>query len=354
MQHQNLVLTEKAIKNHCKRLQQEMKRYKQELSLCEVQNLFARVLGFNNFHEVKSVLQTDSHENNSINIDDENQNDFYKFIANNEKYSAKEKLDFFNTKKYFIDSEEDIENIIKKNSYYKDLASSLTDQESKNQNMVLFYLNEDIEKDNLEKFIKKINNITIIKDYKKIIDKIFDAKAVNITKYMLKHASIVNKKETIQEALKAFAFYKNVDMVKYLLEVEKAKVELSTIKWASYLEDNEIVIKYLIAEYKRHHPGVKDFTSLVEDVGVVAVSMASLNNLKLIIALPHNANFSNTINEFKNYDKLSDNYSEKADSLKRETRRKILSYLLNEYKIELSSEIKDFFKKSNYYQGIIN
>jgi len=56
MTHQNLILTEKAIKAHCKRLQKELKNLKQELQLTQVQNLLAKVFGFNNFHELKEIL----------------------------------------------------------------------------------------------------------------------------------------------------------------------------------------------------------------------------------------------------------------------------------------------------------
>jgi ankyrin repeat protein len=47
MTHQNLVLSEKAIKAHSKRLQKQFKNYNQELSLSESQNLFSKTLGFN-------------------------------------------------------------------------------------------------------------------------------------------------------------------------------------------------------------------------------------------------------------------------------------------------------------------
>lgn len=62
MTQQNLVLTEKAIKNHCKRLKKELLNYQQDLSLCEIQNLFAKTLGFNHYHELKNILD----KNNTI------------------------------------------------------------------------------------------------------------------------------------------------------------------------------------------------------------------------------------------------------------------------------------------------
>lgn len=56
MTHQNLILTEEAIKAHCKRLHKELKKLNQDYPLTQVQNLFAKSLGFNNFHELKEIL----------------------------------------------------------------------------------------------------------------------------------------------------------------------------------------------------------------------------------------------------------------------------------------------------------
>jgi hypothetical protein len=56
MTHNNLVLTEKAIKNHSKRLKKEMMNYGNNLSLGECQKIFSKILGFNNFHELQSIL----------------------------------------------------------------------------------------------------------------------------------------------------------------------------------------------------------------------------------------------------------------------------------------------------------
>jgi hypothetical protein len=66
MHHNNLVLSEQAIKRHCKRLQKEMTSYNQNLSLGEIQNLFAKTLGFNNFHDLKSVITPTTVSSNSI------------------------------------------------------------------------------------------------------------------------------------------------------------------------------------------------------------------------------------------------------------------------------------------------
>lgn len=56
MTHQNLLLSEKAIKAHSKRLQKELKKLNQDLPLTQVQNLLAKSFGFNNFHDLKKIL----------------------------------------------------------------------------------------------------------------------------------------------------------------------------------------------------------------------------------------------------------------------------------------------------------
>lgn len=74
MTHPNLVLTEKAIKNHCKRLHKEIIIYNKDCTLGQAQELFAKTLGFNSFYDLRSVLHKEN--NNKIH----NINDFYRFI----------------------------------------------------------------------------------------------------------------------------------------------------------------------------------------------------------------------------------------------------------------------------------
>lgn len=95
MTHQNLVLTEEAVKNHCKRLKKILHKHNTDLSLCEVQNLFTETLGFNNFHELKQVLnnhRNDEHPFQKIinNFKDKRNNEqaFFVFIEPKEKISA--------------------------------------------------------------------------------------------------------------------------------------------------------------------------------------------------------------------------------------------------------------------------
>lgn len=77
MTHKNLALSEKAIKNHCKRLKKELQFYNQDLSLAETQQLFSKILGFTSFHELKNILHNEKqfiHPFNELikNFDDKN------------------------------------------------------------------------------------------------------------------------------------------------------------------------------------------------------------------------------------------------------------------------------------------
>ena len=54
---QSLVLTEKAVKHHAKRLQKEMNHLGSPLTLSQSQQLFAKSLGFSNFHELQQMLR---------------------------------------------------------------------------------------------------------------------------------------------------------------------------------------------------------------------------------------------------------------------------------------------------------
>lgn len=76
MDDRNLILTEKAVKNHSKRLHNELKTHMKDLSLADAQNLFSKALGFNDFHEMKSVLfikqnhkQSDTHQAGKTNAE---------------------------------------------------------------------------------------------------------------------------------------------------------------------------------------------------------------------------------------------------------------------------------------------
>lgn len=62
MTHQNLILTEKAIGRHTKRLQKELLKLNHEFKLSETQNMLSRILGMNNYHELKEVLKFENKE----------------------------------------------------------------------------------------------------------------------------------------------------------------------------------------------------------------------------------------------------------------------------------------------------
>lgn len=62
MTHQNLVLTEKAIGRHTKRLQKELAKINHDLKLSEAQNMLSRILGMKDYHELKQVLKFENEE----------------------------------------------------------------------------------------------------------------------------------------------------------------------------------------------------------------------------------------------------------------------------------------------------
>ena len=62
MTHQNLILTEKAIGRHTKRLQKELLKLNHEFKLSETQNMLSRILGMNDYHELKQVLKFENKE----------------------------------------------------------------------------------------------------------------------------------------------------------------------------------------------------------------------------------------------------------------------------------------------------
>ena len=66
MSNDNLILTEHAIKRHAKRLQKQMKNYSQDLSLGESQNLLSKILGFNDWNHLNTILKPaiENYENN--------------------------------------------------------------------------------------------------------------------------------------------------------------------------------------------------------------------------------------------------------------------------------------------------
>lgn len=74
MTQQNLVLTEKAIARHTKRLQQELKKLDKDLKLSEAQNLLSRIFGMKDYHELKQVLKFE--EPQSVNPVEKNE-DYY-------------------------------------------------------------------------------------------------------------------------------------------------------------------------------------------------------------------------------------------------------------------------------------
>lgn len=57
MSTDNLILTEHSIKRHAKRLQKQMKNYSKDLSLGESQNFLSKILGFNDWNHLNTILK---------------------------------------------------------------------------------------------------------------------------------------------------------------------------------------------------------------------------------------------------------------------------------------------------------
>jgi hypothetical protein len=87
MTHQNLVLTEKAIKNHCKRLKKELSVLNPNISLGESQQIFSKALGFNNWNHLSKII------NNGVEVNKEIReflDIFNSFLKNNEESEEQE------------------------------------------------------------------------------------------------------------------------------------------------------------------------------------------------------------------------------------------------------------------------
>lgn len=69
LSHQ-LVITEKSLKRHTKRLQQEMLHYKENFKLSEAQQMLAKIFGTKDFHELNTIIKNKSSIINPDNIED--------------------------------------------------------------------------------------------------------------------------------------------------------------------------------------------------------------------------------------------------------------------------------------------
>ena len=60
MSNKTMVFNEKTVGRHTKRLQKELSKINHELKLSEAQNMLSRILGMNDYHELKQVLKFDN------------------------------------------------------------------------------------------------------------------------------------------------------------------------------------------------------------------------------------------------------------------------------------------------------
>lgn len=172
MTHQNLVLSEKAIKNHCKRLQKQISCYNKEFTLGQAQNLFAKTLGFNNFYELKEVLKNKPLANiNTI-------EDFYNFIKKIEHQSdcvyinsegaikykphTTQNNDFILTEQYELNMY-DWQNIIHLLLNKNDIQRLENEKDDKLVLNIRSNINHNLKRNIIAQFIKQDNKISHIK-----------------------------------------------------------------------------------------------------------------------------------------------------------------------------------------------
>lgn len=122
MTHQNLILTEKAIKRHSKRLQHELLKFNIDLKLTESQDMLSRIIGMKDFHELKQIFKFENSSN--IKIIDNKFNEFKEFDLD----FLNEILDYFvinNLSSITIDENNGI-NLFLNNKFYLKINTKIT------------------------------------------------------------------------------------------------------------------------------------------------------------------------------------------------------------------------------------
>lgn len=347
MSHHNLVLTEKAIKSHSKRLQKEMLESNIKLSVTEAQNLFSRILGFQHYHDLKSILNIDGNNNIKItSVKLSQENDFYNFTLNNKNMDSDKKQKFIENIPHFMVNEkfDNISEITKKKEYYNKLEKMIKEQEYDNEWAIIDYLESCIKDDNLPEFIEKYDSIPIEKDYDHVYDYILNANAQNIAKYVINLPNIKNKEDKAQAALGAFAFHNNLDMVKLFLTYPKVEIDDKVIMLSCFYENN-VTLKYLIDGYKAKNPKVKDFSNLIEQGIILCCQQNALNNFKLLVNLPNKISIDFIIKTLmpKLLNENSDDDDKKHYDKRLIIGKRFLDFLINELNFKISTEVKTTF-----------
>lgn len=209
MTHQNLILTEKAIGRHAKRLQKELRKINHDLKLSEAQNMLSNILGMKDYHELKQVL---SIEDKKEYIEKNAEISIVKKLSSPEY--AKNKLEFFFeegninliTHFYYLDSKE-IKDYLKENAF-KFFKIAIY----KKHNLLIDFLLQENLID-----LKKLNEIEVGELFYYLIDynlKIFEHifYTLNFPKELPK-----NFKEKINYCLNAIIKTKNIKSIKRFL-----------------------------------------------------------------------------------------------------------------------------------------
>lgn len=262
MTHQNLLLSEKAIKAHSKRLQKELKNLNQDLPLTQVQNLLAKTFGFNNFHELKNILVINNKEMTAEEIEKLSQNLYKK------DYKKHYEINFYKLKK---EEKEELQDI------YINLFDFVTNGDLENIKKLLFK-NPDL---NLNFLVSKrswqpksLIEFALSFEHIEIVDYLINNfKSINLhisDDYLMRHACISGNLKLIKKLLELTNYnystlnnsfilachYGHLEVIKYLLKVEGVDIHFlgdSSLKDACKFGHLEIV-KYLLTsnDLKEH------------------------------------------------------------------------------------------------------
>lgn len=219
MKNQNIILTKRSIARHTKRLIKEMETINHNIKLSEAQQMFARILGCKDFHELNSILEKveNNEEDKSITLNTVKQilefenNPEFDFLEKNQTHSLDNTfftecvklLDkYFTTMEISIDGNKKLahtfceivfyknEKLIKKYSisnsninFCEDQIKTLRDNQRVFDDLQISYYKDDIIEYRGNKeiitYVFNNNNIIKMKDYKYLNEADFNLKELN-------------------------------------------------------------------------------------------------------------------------------------------------------------------------------
>lgn len=237
MTQKNLVLTEKAIARHTKRLQHEMKKINQDLKLSEAQNMLARILGMKDYHELKIILNIEyAEEINTSNI---------------------------------------IKNKIIPEKYKKNAITQ------KRENMLEHILLTDVE----------VLKYSISKEFISLVDLIISSNKEEVAHFIANHTIDINyqipgRNWQAKNIFEFAVFFDQYDILKYLLTLDNINLEnIQEYLIKSVALDNIDMLKYLCKKLP--------YTQQTLDAALLYTSDRDLDNLKFLLTsreLKFNAN----------------------------------------------------------------